>query len=139
MRSPLTTDIKNVMKDETDLDAPTTLNNTNLFDIENMVINFDEPNQVVDLNENISDEWDSEDDFPLARIQDDLKENAVVWTEDIQHVTRTNPYLEKRGPNVPQNLETTTDLFLHLFAEDLTPNIVFKTNLYALQKSGDSS
>ncbi|KAI4466996.1 solute carrier family 22 member [Holotrichia oblita] len=139
MRSPLTTNIKNVMKDETDLDAPTTLNNTNLFDIENMVINFDEPNQVVALDENISDEWDSEDDLPFARIQDDLKENAVVWTEDIQHVRRTNPYLEKRGPNVPQNLETTTDLFFHLLAEDLIQNIVFQTNLYALQISGDSS
>ncbi|KAK9679441.1 hypothetical protein QE152_g40034 [Popillia japonica] len=41
----VTSDINNVMEDEADLDAPITLNNTNLFDIENMAIIFDEPNQ----------------------------------------------------------------------------------------------
>ncbi|KAJ8934039.1 hypothetical protein NQ314_013614 [Rhamnusium bicolor] len=55
-------------------------------------------------------EWDSEDEIPLTVIrQVELTKQPVVWTKDIAHVT------------------------------GLISDIVFQTNLYALQKNGGSN
>ncbi|KAJ8928967.1 hypothetical protein NQ314_018392 [Rhamnusium bicolor] len=85
-------------------------------------------------------EWDSEDEMLLTVIrQVELTKQPVVWTKDIAHVTRVNQFVKETGPNVPHNVKTPTDMFLHLFPESLISDIVFQTNLYALQKNGGSN
>jgi hypothetical protein len=40
------------------------------------------------------------------------------------------------GPNVPEELETPTDVFLHLFPKTLMEHIAFETNFCVLKKNG---
>ncbi|KAJ8960663.1 hypothetical protein NQ314_006055 [Rhamnusium bicolor] len=71
---------------------------------------------------------DSEDVVPLARFVMNL---LVVWTNDVNYVARTNPFVEATGANFSDNAETPTDVFLELFPEDLIWD-TFQTNLSLL-------
>lgn len=83
-----------------------------------------------------NDEWESEDEVPLAQLQLQLRNTTIQWTKQTTFCTQVDPFIENSGPVIPQNLETPTDIFLHLFTLDLIEKIVFETNLYAVQKQG---
>ncbi|KAJ8967493.1 hypothetical protein NQ314_002808 [Rhamnusium bicolor] len=96
---------------------------------------------VLDEQDNILDEqddvrnatnytFDSEDELPLIT----FCRNEVKWTTNPNNASRPLPFSENVGPNVPDNLETPLDFFLHLFSENLLNTLVFQTNLYAVQK-----
>lgn len=109
------------------------------FDINAMDIVFAENLAAEDLP---AEEWDSEDDTPLATIQAELiraeRRKNTTWTQNPQYVNnvQTQSFSSEIGPNIPEDLETPTDIFLHLFPDTLIQHIAFQTNLYALQKNG---
>ncbi|KAJ8935797.1 hypothetical protein NQ314_012649 [Rhamnusium bicolor] len=86
---------------------------------------------MADDYENNDLDWDSEYDVPLARF---VMNQSIVWTNDVNYVTKTNPFVEATGANLPDNAETPTDVFLQLFPEDLIRGIIFQTHLYYPQK-----
>ena len=126
----LADDLEEVMNDELlSPDAPN--GDEEVFDIENMDIIIE--NNDVTCNNNIH--WDSDDDIPLARLPDIFLPD--YWTNDVSNITTTSAFAESTGPNLPDDVETPTDVFLHLFPEDLITHIVFQTNLYAFQRYGE--
>ncbi|KAI4468017.1 hypothetical protein MML48_2g00001852 [Holotrichia oblita] len=120
-------DLEEVMNDELlSPDAPN--DDEEVFDIENM--DLITVNNHVISNNNMH--WDSDDDIPLARRPDIFLPD--YWTNDVSNITKPNAFVESTGPNLPDTIETPTDVFLHLFPEDLITHIVFQTNLYAFQR-----
>lgn len=92
------------------------------------------------LDEVTSDGWESEDDLPLSVIQQQEKSKTTVWSYSSRNVLRNmKVFAEETGPNIPDHLETPTDIFLQIFPDDLINHITFQTNLFALQKSGGST
>lgn len=82
-----------------------------LFDLENIPIVF-----ASDLQENVAEEGDSEDELPLEVIRrEELRKKSVIWRKGVSYVTRVNSFATQIGPNIPDNIETPTDLFSHLF------------------------
>lgn len=135
----IASDLENVLNDEVEVLAENTIQDDELFPIENMDIIFD--NSEMQTNNQITNnedyDWDSEDDVPLSVLRAEIiKNSAVIWTNNMQHITKPNEFVEDTGPDIPENLETPTDIFLHLFSEDMINHIVFQTNLYAIQKNG---
>lgn len=125
-------DIVSVMRDEIIIDDD---KRGEQYDLENMPIDFVDNNVT-----NLVEEWESEDELSLAVIrQQELRKKAIVWTDDNSHVTRVNTFISQTGPNIPENIETPTDIFSYLFPDSLISEIVFQTNLYALQKNGGSN
>lgn len=118
--------------------------NTSVFDIEAMDIVFaddilpavdgqaDEP---IEPDENA---YDSEEELTLAELRTRiLRYNSPIWTCDPGNVIKNKKeFDEVSGPCIPGNLESPTDVFLHIFPMDLIEYIAFQTNLYALQTSG---
>lgn len=99
-------------------------------------IDIDMPNDIYeeDANSELSfGGWDSEDDLPLTSF---LPKGKVNWTNNPNYVTSTESFAEPFGANVPDNLGSPVDFFLHLFSKNLLNKIVFETNLYAVQKHG---
>ncbi|XP_023311304.1 piggyBac transposable element-derived protein 3-like [Anoplophora glabripennis] len=50
---------------------------------------------------------------------------------------KPSAFAEATGPDLPDDIETPTDVFLHLFPEDLITHITFQINLYAFQRHGE--
>lgn len=83
-----------------------------------------------------SDDWDSEDELPLAAVLIPSVASLVKgiqWEKSVTNVILPTPFVESFGPNLPDNIETPLDIFLTLFSEELLENIVFQTNLYCTQ------
>lgn len=95
---------------------------------------LDEQNDILDKQDDVrkaNDAFDSEDELPLITF---VRQNKIKWTTDPNNASPALPFSENVGPNVPGNLETPLDFFLHLFSENLLNTLVFQTNLYAVQK-----
>ncbi|XP_018562168.1 piggyBac transposable element-derived protein 4-like [Anoplophora glabripennis] len=125
----LVEDLDEVMNDE--LPTPDASNNGEVFDIENMDI-------IIEDNDMISNNdlhWDSDDDIPLARRPDIFLPD--YWSDDVSNIMKPSAFAEATGPDLPDDIETTTNVFLHLFPEDLITHITFQTNLYAFQRHGE--
>ncbi|XP_018578352.1 uncharacterized protein LOC108916555 [Anoplophora glabripennis] len=122
----LVEDLDEVMNDE--LPTPDASNNGEVFDIENMDIII-EDNDVISNNDL---HWDSDDDIPLARRPDIFLSD--YWSDDVSNIMKPSAFAEATGPDLPDDIETPTDVFLHLFPEDLITHITFQTNLYAFQR-----
>lgn len=81
--------------------------------------------------------WEDEDDIPLSVVRTQLLEKYhFAWSNDTSLCINKNEFVEESGPNVPDSIESPTDLFLHLFPEELISHLTFHTNLYAVQQSG---
>lgn len=72
---------------------------------------------------------ESEDDIPLNIRYKNLD---GIWDERRRR-THVKPFRERVGPEVPDTCVTPTDHFLLLLTEDFINEIVFQTNLYAVQ------
>lgn len=83
--------------------------------------------------ENINLEYDSEDELPLSN----FVQKPIEWTKNLKFANKPSAFTQDFGPNVPENVETPTDIFLCLFTTELIGKIVFETNLYATQQFGD--
>lgn len=101
-----------------------------LFEINELPIVFEDEN-----------EWDSEDELPLSTIrQRELTMRKPIWTNSSDHCLQNmKEFNEDIRPNIPVEKETPIDVFLCLFPKSLIKEIVFQTNLYALQKCGNTS
>lgn len=106
------------------------------LDIENLPIDILETDDIPISVEEEFAEWDSDDDIPLSTIQANILKNKFVWTNSTLHCRKCEPFLEVSGPNISDDIETPTDIFLQLFPVELIEHITFQTNLYALQKNG---
>lgn len=67
------------------------------------------------------EDWDSEDEIPLASF---LPEGKIHWTSNPNYALTTAPFAEQFRPTLPDNLERPVDFFLHLLSEDLLNKIV---------------
>lgn len=131
----ITSDIESVMGDEINIDETIPDERGELFNLEDIPIVL-----ANDVEADVMQEWDREDFLPLEVIrQEELRKIAVAWTKDVAHVTRLNPFVAQTGPDVPDNIESPTDMFSYLFPDSFISDIVFQTNLYALQNNGGSS
>lgn len=131
----IASDVESTMDNEAPIDYLLYDGRDELFDIEDIPFIFEDNEQA-----KVTKEWDSEDELPLEVIrQEELRKKSVVWTNDVTHATRVNQFVSQAGPNVPDNVETPTDMFLYLFPDCFISEIVFQTNLYALQKNGGSN
>lgn len=129
---------------ESDVDSINTdeeeqcLTEENIFDIDQMPMVFED-----DMNQDAIDEdsdWDIEDNIPLSTIKAQELAKVTVWTTAIENcVQNKKNFTEATGPNIPNNLESPVDVFLHIFPSTLIEKIAFQTNLYALQKNGGNT
>ncbi|KAK9694589.1 Transposase IS4 [Popillia japonica] len=78
------------------------------------------------------DEWDSEDDMPLANIA----QRRTKWTKNAELYVCPEPFREDFGPNILEEIETPVETFLYLFTEQFIEKLVFETNLYSTQEGG---
>lgn len=127
------------ISDDEEREKPTyNLQSPTLFDIDNMPIDF--VDNIRDLQNN-DDDWDSEDELSLAAIRlRELANKKTEWTKSNNYCLRNQKQFgEECGPNIPSEIESPVDIFLHLFPESLIEDIAFQTNLYALQKYGNPS
>ncbi|KAJ8953437.1 hypothetical protein NQ318_023556 [Aromia moschata] len=123
-------DLESVMND----DIPAAGDN-DLFDIENMDNILENSEEIENPSASNDLKWSSDDDIPLARRTDIVL--PTYWTNDVTYVTKSEPFKESTGPDLPDSVETPTDVLLHHFPEDLICHIVFQTNLYCVQKFGE--
>lgn len=94
----------------------------------------DEIAQSVDQN---NEQYDSDDEISLAVLRRKLLQENTIWTSNVENCVPIQKYFtEDFGPCIPDNVESPTDIFLHIFPTKLINHIVFQTNLYALQNSG---
>ena len=121
--------------------SPTAPATNDVFDIENMPIIFSNENHTVSQNVDADlSAWSSEDELPLSIIRAQEMSKKTIWTKSVSHcVQNFKEFGEETGPNISTNIETPTDMFLHIFPERLVDHIVFQTNLYALQKAGGNN
>lgn len=114
-----------------------------LFDIENLPIDFEdiiEPTNEETEPTNEETGWDSEDDLPLIVIQQQELAKTTIWTKNPDNCLKIfKIFAQDTGPNIDDQLETPTEVFLAVFPSNLIQKIVFETNLYALQKKGNAS
>lgn len=127
--------------EDPDINNSSQSRNNDVFDIESMPIIFDDgallSPYIEDNIENQSDDWSSEDEYPLSVIKDKELAKQTIWTKSSVHCIKTlKEFSEISGPNVTENIETPTDIFLTIFPDRLFEQIAFQTNLYALQKAG---
>ena len=78
--------------------------------------------------------FDSEDDLPLIN----FVQKPFEWTVNANFANIPNQFTNNFGPNIPIHAESPTDIFDCLFTPDLIEVLVFQTNLYAIQRYGDS-
>jgi hypothetical protein len=122
------------INDESENEDGNEMNQT--FDINAMDIDFLADDMPVEQD------WDSEDEAPLTQIQAvlirEMRLQSTTWTHDLLHTNNVQrqTFTTDTGPNVPGELETPTDVFLHLFPKTLMEHIALETNLYVLQKNG---
>ncbi|CAH1970884.1 unnamed protein product [Acanthoscelides obtectus] len=127
-------DLDAVMSDEIPITQENADLNNDLFNLRNMDVIFED--LIEDENCSLDNaQWESDDDIPLARRNDIFL--PCYWTKDTVYINKPSKFEEEAGPNLPDIIETPTDVFLHLFPEDLIDHIVFQTNLYCVQKFGD--
>ncbi|KAJ8971485.1 hypothetical protein NQ314_000676 [Rhamnusium bicolor] len=118
-----------------------------IFDIETMSIDMLGDEGIVEQNQNgldattaeESDGWEMEDEMTLSLLQAQIKRLTTTWTNDATFCTKPAPFVQQTGPTIPADKEDPTDILIHLFTNELIETIVFKTNLYALQKSGGNA
>lgn len=122
--------------EENEEPSPSNTSNNDLFDINNLPIDFEDNVEMADEY----DGWESEDDIPLAVIRRTEISKNTIWTKLNENCLKFfKNFEEETGPNIGENLETPVDVFLAVFPDDLIRHIVFQTNLYALQKYENSS
>lgn len=91
----------------------------------NMPIIFEDDLKVFESNEM----WDSEEKYRKLLYEATLL--VIVW--------KTWKYIEDFGSNISDAAETTLDVYLQIFPIELIECFVFQTNLYAFQKTDNSS
>lgn len=105
------------------------------IDIENIPIIFEDDLTTVDNDE----EWGSEDEQPLSEIRRREISKTTIWTSCTSNCLRDQKQFdEESGPNIPDTAESPLEVFLQIFPKDLIEHLVFQTNLYAFQKTGNS-
>lgn len=110
------------------------------FNIEELDIVFagDELNRDAEVEQDSF--WDEEDEIPLSVLRANELKKRTIWTKDTKNCKgKLKEFTEGVGPTIPPGISTPTEMFLHIFPNDLIDHIVFQTNLYALQKSGGDS
>lgn len=123
---------------ENDQNGVQNIHNDDLFDIVNMPIDF--VDEVTANKDNRDNEWDSEDELPLSTIRGLELQKKTIWTQSTDHCLQNmKQFSEEYGPNIPEELESPVQVFLHLFPESLIDHIVFQTNLYTVQKYGNTN
>lgn len=55
------------------------------------------------------------------------------------HSAMPSPFIQETVPIIQNDVESPTDIIIHLFGNDMIETIVIETNLYALQESGGNS
>lgn len=80
-------------------------------------------------------EWEDDDLLPLINFVQNVTEEQTKWSKHC--VTNTiEEFRERTGPNISDEIDTPTGIFLALFSEDLVNTLVFQTNLYEVQNKG---
>jgi hypothetical protein len=70
---------------------------------------------------------------PLSAVRTEMRKHLTTWTNDTTHGTACDAFVQEVGPVIPEDVETPSNIFIHLFTEDLIDTIVFHTNLYFVQ------
>lgn len=73
-------------------------------------------------------EQESEDEIPISSFKAKSLDAREEWTQNRSYVIQVMKLFEgPEGPNVPEELETPADIFIHLFSSDILDDIVFQT------------
>lgn len=106
-------------------------------DFENDLMDVDFLDEPTEFQE---EGWDSEDELPLSVIQHRERAKTTVWTSSsARTLGDILEFTEETGPNIPEDVETPTEVFLRIFPLELIEEITFQTNLFAMQKGGGST
>ena len=137
-------DNDSVCSDDDQVDPENITANNNLLNLDDIPIIFADD---IDMYQNIANQEDDDsiDSDPemnetLAVIRSRELAKRTIWTTSTENCIRQRKtFSEATGPNIPDDLESPHDVFLHIFPLNLIEAIVFQTNLYALQKNGGNS
>ncbi|KAJ8930263.1 hypothetical protein NQ314_016957 [Rhamnusium bicolor] len=98
-----------------------------IIDIETMSTDMLDDEGIVEQNQNgldattseESDGWEMEDEMPLSLLQAQIKRLTATWTSDATFCTKPAPFVQQTGPTIPADKEDPTDIFIHLFTNEV--------------------
>lgn len=94
-----------------------------LFDNEAMPVDILEPGGLEEVEDDI---WEEEDNLTLAEIRQNEIAKSTVWTNSSTNCLKVmKSFNEISGPNIPNDVQSPVEIFLHLFPNSLIENIVF--------------
>lgn len=94
-----------------------------LFDNEAMPVDILEPGGLEEVEDDI---WEEEDNLTLAEIRQNEIAKSTVWTNSSTNCLKVMKFFnEISGPNIPNDVQSPVEIFLHLFPNSLIENIVF--------------
>ena len=110
----------------------------NIHKNSNNFVDGNDDNKFVLSGSDDESDWDADDEVPLAKLAQILKDNKKIsWSGDLSNIKSPEPFVSNSG--LPQFIQDLPDLspyeaFNLLITDDILNHIVFQTNLYAEQK-----